>query len=80
MSRQGGSFERYALDCLMHTYVHHLHTYRCGHHVLHSHLLPTCRAADDCWMEKRDASGRIVPFSNKFPSGMKALADYIHDL
>jgi hypothetical protein len=29
-------------------------------------------ATDDCWMEKRDnATGRIVPFANKFPSGMK---------
>lgn len=41
---------------------------------------PLFPAADDCWMEKRDASGRIVPFANKFPSGMKALADYIHGL
>mmetsp|Transcript_37616 Transcript_37616/g.85405 ORF Transcript_37616/g.85405 Transcript_37616/m.85405 type:complete len:520 (-) Transcript_37616:720-2279(-) len=35
---------------------------------------------DDCWMEKRDASGHIVPFASKFPSGMKILADYIHSL
>ncbi|PNW88365.1 hypothetical protein CHLRE_01g026250v5 [Chlamydomonas reinhardtii] len=36
---------------------------------------------DDCWMEKRDnATGRIVPFADKFPSGMKALGDYIHSL
>ena len=34
---------------------------------------------DDCWSEKqRDANGRLVPDKNKFPSGMKALADYIH--
>ncbi|GIL59411.1 hypothetical protein Vafri_14096 [Volvox africanus] len=36
---------------------------------------------DDCWMEKRDpTTGRIQPFANKFPSGMKALGDYIHGL
>ncbi|GFR39915.1 hypothetical protein Agub_g421, partial [Astrephomene gubernaculifera] len=36
---------------------------------------------DDCWMEKRDpATGRIQPFKDKFPSGMKALGDYIHGL
>ncbi|GFH19829.1 melibiase, partial [Haematococcus lacustris] len=26
---------------------------------------------DDCWMQKRDGDGRIVPFADKFPSGMK---------
>ena len=35
---------------------------------------------DDCWQEKRGADGHIVPFASKFPSGMKALGDYIHDL
>ena len=34
---------------------------------------------DDCWSEKvRDKNGRLVPDKKKFPSGMKALADYIH--
>ena len=34
---------------------------------------------DDCWAEKtRDSSGRLVPDKNKFPSGMKTLADYVH--
>ena len=34
---------------------------------------------DDCWSEKqRDKSGRLVPDREKFPDGMKALADYIH--
>jgi len=34
---------------------------------------------DDCWASKaRDASGRLVPNPNAFPSGIKALADYIH--
>lgn len=34
---------------------------------------------DDCWSEKqRDANGRLVPDKNKFPGGMKALADYVH--
>lgn len=33
---------------------------------------------DDCWMEKRDESGTIVPFASKFPSGMRALGEYIH--
>ena len=34
---------------------------------------------DDCWAEKtRDSSGRLVPDKNKFPSDMKALADYVH--
>jgi len=34
---------------------------------------------DDCWMEKRGPDGRIQPFKDKFPNGMKALADYIHE-
>ncbi len=33
---------------------------------------------DDCWQVARDASGRIVPDSTRFPEGMKALADYVH--
>jgi len=34
---------------------------------------------DDCWSEKaRDKNGRLVPDKNKFPGGMKALAEYIH--
>ncbi|WP_178021381.1 alpha-galactosidase [uncultured Paenibacillus sp.] len=34
---------------------------------------------DDCWsLKERDAEGRLVPDPEKFPSGMKALADYIH--
>lgn len=34
---------------------------------------------DDCWSRKqRDENGRLVPDADKFPSGMKALADYIH--
>lgn len=36
---------------------------------------------DDCWAEKeRDENGCLVVDKNKFPSGMKALADYIHSL
>jgi alpha-galactosidase len=33
---------------------------------------------DDCWQVGRDKNGNIVVDSLKFPSGMKALADYIH--
>jgi alpha-galactosidase len=33
---------------------------------------------DDCWQVRRDAQGRIVPDPDRFPSGMKALADYVH--
>ncbi len=33
---------------------------------------------DDCWQVGRDASGRIVADSQRFPEGMKALADYVH--
>lgn len=35
---------------------------------------------DDCWsLKERDEEGRLVPDPKKFPSGMKALADYIHE-
>lgn len=35
---------------------------------------------DDCWSEKkRDENGRLVPDKNKFPNGMKAVADYVHE-
>ena len=33
---------------------------------------------DDCWQVERDAQGNIVPDPQRFPSGMKALADYVH--
>lgn len=33
---------------------------------------------DDCWHGERDEDGFIHPNAEKFPSGMKALADYVH--
>jgi alpha-galactosidase len=33
---------------------------------------------DDCWQVSRDAAGNIVADPQRFPSGIKALADYIH--
>lgn len=34
---------------------------------------------DDCWGElNRDSQGNLVPRASTFPSGMKALADYVH--
>lgn len=36
---------------------------------------------DDCWEQKhpsRDASGQLAPNATRFPSGLKALGDYMH--
>ncbi len=33
---------------------------------------------DDCWQIARDDQGNIIPDPERFPSGMKALGDYIH--
>jgi alpha-galactosidase len=34
---------------------------------------------DDCWsLKERGKNGELMPDPNKFPGGMKALADYIH--
>eukprot|EP01059_Diplonema_ambulator_P032221 TRINITY_DN621_c0_g1_i1.p1 TRINITY_DN621_c0_g1~~TRINITY_DN621_c0_g1_i1.p1 ORF type:complete len:395 (+),score=100.25 TRINITY_DN621_c0_g1_i1:53-1237(+) len=36
---------------------------------------------DDCWMQRvpfRDANGRLTPDTDRFPSGFKALGDYMH--
>jgi alpha-galactosidase len=33
---------------------------------------------DDCWQIDRDSQGNIIPDAKRFPSGMKALANYIH--
>ncbi len=33
---------------------------------------------DDCWQVSRDENGNIVADPKTFPSGMKALADYVH--
>ncbi|MEZ0074770.1 NPCBM/NEW2 domain-containing protein [Planotetraspora sp. GP83] len=35
---------------------------------------------DDCWaLPQRDADGNLVPDPKRFPDGIKALADYVHD-
>jgi len=35
---------------------------------------------DDCWMlPERGADGRLTPDPERFPSGMKALADYVRN-
>ena len=33
---------------------------------------------DDCWQVSRDAAGNIIADAKTFPSGIKALADYVH--
>jgi len=33
---------------------------------------------DDCWQVGRDAAGNILADPQKYPSGIKALADYVH--
>eukprot|EP01027_Heterolobosea_sp_BB2_P009793 GEZU01014408.1.p1 GENE.GEZU01014408.1~~GEZU01014408.1.p1 ORF type:complete len:320 (-),score=103.28 GEZU01014408.1:108-1067(-) len=35
---------------------------------------------DDCWAGERDAEGNIHPDAQAFPSGIAALADYVHSL
>ena len=34
---------------------------------------------DDCWHGARDDNGNIQPDPERFPSGMKALGDYLHE-
>ena len=34
---------------------------------------------DDCWsLKQRNSEGRLVPDPEKFPDGMKKVADYVH--
>src|SRR5689334_2960913 len=33
---------------------------------------------DDCWQISRDDQGNIIADPQRFPSGMKSLADYVH--
>jgi len=33
---------------------------------------------DDCWQVRREGDGTIVADPARFPSGIKALADYVH--
>src|SRR5438874_4510757 len=35
---------------------------------------------DDCWQVSRDANANIVTDAQRFPQGIKALADYVHSL
>ena len=36
---------------------------------------------DDCWLNHtRDANGKLQPDWDRFPSGIPALADYVHSL
>ena len=38
-----------------------------------------CVRADDCWAEgERDKKGNLMSKATTFPSGIKALADYVH--
>src|SRR5215468_9962594 len=34
---------------------------------------------DDHWQMGRDEHGRPLPYPEKFPNGIKALADYVHE-
>src|SRR5581483_4393725 len=35
---------------------------------------------DDCWQVSRDEHANIVPDPQRFPNGIKAVADYVHSL
>src|ERR1700746_3418620 len=35
---------------------------------------------DDCWQVSRDVHGEIVADPQRFPHGIKALADYVHSI
>src|SRR5436190_23503461 len=35
---------------------------------------------DDCWQVSRDTAGNIVADPQRFPSGIKSLADHVHSL
>src|ERR1043166_5484446 len=35
---------------------------------------------DDCWQVSRDANANIVADAQRFPQGIKPLADYVHSL
>ncbi|MEX2428806.1 MAG: glycoside hydrolase family 27 protein [Bacteroidales bacterium] len=35
---------------------------------------------DDCWQVDRDENGELMPDPVRFPSGIKALSDYVHSL
>ena len=36
---------------------------------------------DDCWLaHERDSKGRLQPDPDRFPNGIKALADYVSEL
>ena len=35
---------------------------------------------DDCWQVSRDKNGNIVADAQRFPNGIKAVADYVHSL
>ena len=38
-----------------------------------------CFATDDCWLSTtRDSNDRLIPDADRFPRGMKFLADYVH--
>ncbi len=41
-------------------------------------VLPCIVNLDDCWQMSRDAQGTIQPDPITFPSGIPALADYVH--
>jgi alpha-galactosidase len=50
--------------------------YVCVRVCVHAH---DCSVQDDCWSATtRNATGHLQPEAAQFPSGMQALADYVH--
>ena len=49
-------------------------------HDVSSALLIRYINVDDCWASERAPNGTVVVDPESFPSGMTALADYIHSL
>lgn len=49
------------------------------HHPSHLPFSPRYINIDDCWLaHERDRRGKLQPDATRFPSGIKALGDYVH--
>lgn len=70
------------IACFLQTFFAWINLLRfwCCHYQQHgTHLPSVSDKADDCWgEEKRDWKGSLRAKASTFPSGIKALADYVH--
>jgi len=64
--------------CTSHEHTPQVHTHDNVTHTHHNVTHVCTRLTDDCYVGSRLPNGTLLPDPILFPSGMRALADYVH--